>query len=740
MAPTTLISSNQTGNEKEYKILHQEEKTHLIRRLIGSWKNLAASNPTVERPEYIFPSQEIAQNQIEELMYPVTGQDIDIIKEDLQSLKKLSSILREKIDEREDKIEIWKCLQDFNIEANFDILDTELSKNTEKRVNAILTRGTPFFDDSIFHPKELAELQRKDEKLKVIIDQIEKKPDNIYFRKEQKYPKKLINGTTFALVNRVLVADCTSKELTQFKYVLPDSLIYVITYKKHNLAHLGVQNTLQLVQEHYYWSKITSNISMLETAKQVCQSCLICQFFTRRAKYNNPTLPLLHMSLTSKCNEGWVVDVWNSGANSGKNRHLILGVCIKCRYTKAKVLHTVDSKTVSQFFLECMEICLPKYFLTDNASYFVSDETKKFFQSLNTGLRNWNEENKEDAISKETEEDIDETNIQEVLVPTQVSEKDIFSCITKLPTPMNGSCLFMSILSSQKQRVLDFNTMRTEAKKIRENTMDTATTILAIDKIRAEFIDPNIKDVDDIIASEIAEFRKSESKWTTKNRSVSVIEDLLPNFASAAISSTILVIRPDGSVSKTNGFAEKLNLKPKNEPILLLLGKDHFSGIKIKPGYEKLAKLLVIRMKDEMFLHQDIVNDIIRNITTNNPNKQFDHGSYDVDQINHKTSSAVYPQGHSMVERALGSVAAIITRLIEKRPEDWEIYIGRTILMMNMKIHKSIGVSPAALHHRRLQKEITPDLMGILEKANDPFPDVLKETTNELRIAQELFA
>ena len=114
-------------------------------------------------------------------------------------------------------------MKKFNLESKFYEFDDQMSEdvsvdNRVKHVNAILTRGTPFADDSIYKPEDLAKVQRKDKKLINIIKAIEKKPDNPDFMKMKEKPKKRIKDITYALINRVLVASQQSgKKITNFK-------------------------------------------------------------------------------------------------------------------------------------------------------------------------------------------------------------------------------------------------------------------------------------------------------------------------------------------------------------------------------------------------------------------------------------------------------------------------------------------------------------------------------------------
>ena len=181
---------------------------------------------------------------------------------------------------------------------------------------------------------------------------------------------------------------------------------------------------------------------MLDTVKAVCQSCLICQFFSRRMDQKTTVLPLLHMSLNARCGAAWVVDSWSSGANTGRKQNLLLAVCMRCRYSKALATEVLDGKTVTKFFLSLMDVSIPEMILTDNASYFIGQESKDFFRNITNGLKTWKENNKE-KINEEPDDPGIESAPSDTLFPSE--NQDIFCCFKILPADPNGSCLFQSI-------------------------------------------------------------------------------------------------------------------------------------------------------------------------------------------------------------------------------------------------------------------------------------------------------
>ena len=164
--------------------------------------------------------------------------------------------------------------------------------------------------------------------------------------------------------------------------------------------------------------------------------------------------------------------------------------------------------------------------------------------------------------------------------------------------------------------------------------------------------------------------------------------------------------------------------------------------MKLKTGFSSFINIIQENLtgQDE-FLDSITVKQIVSDLIVTKTNDKYDHRTSYVNKIKHKTSSAIYPMGHSLIERCIGSTAAILTRLFQKFPDTWTNYLQQTILVLNTRIHKSIGTSPMSMHFGRLQAEISPDIIDIVEAANqDILPPAMNKLKNELRLVQEIFA
>ena len=769
----TLAEEQHTFNFEEKtteKTIPFQKKSKLVEKLLQIWQFSTPFNLNIVRMNFLSPTQEKAQKLTESviqdhliLKYEKDHKEVNMkptipsikdlentlktILDSPELLAKNSEMINSKINSLENAGFVWNILLKCVLEVWFLEFDDLVADNQSKLVNAVLTRGTPSTQDSVFEARDLANLQRLDKKIEQIIKQIENKPDNPAFRKLKQNPKKLIHGTTFTLVNRILLAATTTKSkqnAKDLKIVLPEELQLVVTWKRHNTGHLAEANTLLSLKEKYFWNKTTSNFTMFSTAQRVCRSCLVCQFFTRRSKYPNPKLGLLHLSTTTKCGEGVIADIWESGNNSGKKTHLAIAVCARCRYTQARALKTVNSTTISKFLLSCVQTQIPKFFLTDNASYFISKETRELFEGLNDGLfRTKHQDGMNTIEATETKNEHPE-NIVEILL--QKEQADISNIIEIIPINMDGACLYRACITANNTEI-GGELLTTQSKELREKSMEVAKTLIAIPDILNQFtsLPTNVNEkatLIDNINTELALFQHDPKKWTTVNREIKFLEDILITFVSAYLQQIIFVIKPDSSITKIDGFQSVLNFIPEKDPIFLFLKNDHFETIKMKPGYTNFKNIIQDRLNGQnSFLTPQEVKDLVSQMITTKTNDRYDHRASDVEKIKHKTSSAIYPQGHSMIERCIGSTAAVLTRLFEKFPQNWENYLERTILILNSKIHKSIGISPMAMHFRRLQSEITPDIIDIVQSATEEnLPPAMSQMKNELRLLQEIFA
>ena len=768
-----------TNFSMKNETMKNEEKLNLVKEILKEWKFALPYREHLDRIDYSCPTQPQAQQMLKDIVEDylwdkVTRQQTNRpeentpiwqdIKDNMKTIQDSPTLLEEtakhilpKIEESQQKHIIWFILLKFAMELWFLKFDDNIKSEKEPittndsaaaMVAPIMTRGTPSESDAIFEAKDLSLLQRKDKKISKIINQIEKKPDNPSFRKEKENPRISLNGVCYTIINRVLLASKepkNKKRMQGFKYVLPQELQLPLTYKKHNVGHLAVKNTLEAIQEMYFWNKDTSDFLMYDTAKKVAQSCLTCQFFSRRTTYINPKLQLLHMSLNVKCGQGLVIDIFEIGKDSGEKSHLAVSVCSRCRFTQAKALKTVNSKTISKFILQCIQVQIPQFILSDNASYFISKETKMLFEGLNGALKSWRNDNQDFLKEKgEKSQSDNHPNILDILMKS--ARGDISELFEKIPTNKNGSCLYRAVLCSQQEETIQEDSLEEQANDLRKKSMQNAKILMSNPQFRNKHInlpsnDQEKQKILDSIMQELEDFSTDPSKWTTQDRSIRFLEDIIGEFIATHIKKTLLVIKPDGSVTRITGFKESLDIDPDENPILLFLQEDHFEGIRLKKNFKNLPKILNRNFtEDKSLLNPEEVQTIVTDLITDNANNRFDFDSSDVEKIEHRTSSALYPQGHSLIERNLGSISMVLARLIQKHPEKWEDYLEQTVLVLNTKQHRSLGISPTAAHFRRLQREITPDLVGLVEKANmENLPSALSEMKNQLRIVQELF-
>ena len=77
------------------------------------------------------------------------------------------------------------------------------------------------------------------------------------------------------------------------------------------------------------------------------------------------------------------------------------------------------------------------------------------------------------------------------------------------------------------------------------------------------------------------------------------LEDLTLNFLCLYLSRPAHVHLPDNSISRSNGFSQKLNIIYKKTPLSLKLEHDHYSAILWKKPYEVIPSLIEDAVSNE---------------------------------------------------------------------------------------------------------------------------------------------
>ena len=157
---------------------------------------------------------------------------------------------------------------------------------------------------------------------------------------------------------------------------------------------------------------------------------------------------------------------------------------------------------------------------------------------------------------------------------------DIKELFEKIPTNKTGACLYRAFLCSQKGQQIHEKSLQKQAKDLRKQSMETAKSLIQNPNFRKKYISLPTKEKEkqkilNSIEKELQQFAADDSKWTVNDKSVKFLEDIIPDFIAAHTKKSIVVIKPDNSITRITGF-EQANDNEK--PILIYLQQDHYSA------------------------------------------------------------------------------------------------------------------------------------------------------------------
>ncbi|KAL1251468.1 hypothetical protein QQF64_019264 [Cirrhinus molitorella] len=130
-------------------------------------------------------------------------------------------------------------------------------------------------------------------------------------------------------------------------------------------GHLGVQNTIQRIRDHFHWPGLDADV------QQFCQACPTCQ---RTSPRTPPPSPLIPLAIIDVPFERIGMDLVGPLPKSARgHEHVLVVVDYATRYPEAVPLRKATAKAIAQeLFLLASRVGIPKEILTDQGTPFMS--------------------------------------------------------------------------------------------------------------------------------------------------------------------------------------------------------------------------------------------------------------------------------------------------------------------------------------------------------------------------------
>ena len=270
--------------------------------------------------------------------------------------------------------------QGLDSEMPHDIQNHSVNKTVPKEIpgkQLVLSAAThpePF-------PFDIAELQRKDPQLNVIIQFLEKQevpPD--------KTPEQLEKQTSeYFICNEILYhqTPTTRRNSLQFpaQIVVPKDLRQQILKIHHDDVfggHLGFEKTLSRITQRFYWPLMNKEI------QDYCTSCHLC--LSRKHPHQYFVEPMNPIPVSGPFDRVSVDVLGPVHVTERGNRYIIVFCDFLTKYVEAFAVPDVKTETIAPIFVE--EICCrhgsPLELLSDNATYFVSNLMNEVTKLMNS--------------------------------------------------------------------------------------------------------------------------------------------------------------------------------------------------------------------------------------------------------------------------------------------------------------------------------------------------------------------
>ena len=211
----------------------------------------------------------------------------------------------------------------------------------------MLKTSIDLFKTTNFSPERVKELQRNDSDLRPIIDYLD---GNSLPKLQKKARRLIIISADYLLIDGLLFHSRVAKsKRTQghrsYQLVLPKVMIKEILKIYHEsplaaCAHGGIQHTIDVISEHFYFSKLPSTVSNFVKSCHECQARKMTKAHTKSGiiSYPTPTKPF----------QVWQIDLVGPLPITNKGHtYIFTAVDMFSKFLFTVPLKASDSMTVS---------------------------------------------------------------------------------------------------------------------------------------------------------------------------------------------------------------------------------------------------------------------------------------------------------------------------------------------------------------------------------------------------------
>ncbi|CAG2243081.1 unnamed protein product [Mytilus edulis] len=246
----------------------------------------------------------------------------------------------------------------------------------------LVKRSIELFKRSDFSPDSVKELQRNDVNLRQIIDYLE---NQVLPHLQRDARRLILRSADYLLMNNLLFhnrnAKCkrTRDHKPKYQLALPKILIRPIMEIFHDSpmgGHGGIQNTIDLISEHFYFDKLPSLVTEYVKSCHDCQSRKMTKAHTKTGiiSYRTPSGPF----------QIWQVDLYGPLPTSQRSyTHILSAIDMFSKFVYNVPIPNCDAMTVSYALFDMFcQFGVCDTIISDNGSEFISNCTKEVCKLL----------------------------------------------------------------------------------------------------------------------------------------------------------------------------------------------------------------------------------------------------------------------------------------------------------------------------------------------------------------------
>ena len=163
----------------------------------------------------------------------------------------------------------------------------------------------------------------------------------------------LVQQSDFVLIDGILFHCRVAKAkrtqaLSQYQLVLPETCIQSVLQLFHDstlAAHGGIQDTIDRIKEHFYFSRLATIVSQYVQSCHACQARKVTKVHSKNAIVAYPT-PVAPFSV-------WQIDLYGPlPCTSRANTYIFTAICMFSKFLYAVPIRNKDAVTVSEALFE----------------------------------------------------------------------------------------------------------------------------------------------------------------------------------------------------------------------------------------------------------------------------------------------------------------------------------------------------------------------------------------------------